>query len=76
MNWINEIVAWIKRKTKVMAAGSKSSNPMYNAKNKIAQIVPITNDVTWPTMVIPFVRIRNWITSLDRPVEVKILKWV
>ena len=67
MNWVKEMVAWIKRKTKVMAAGSKSSNPRYNAKNSIAQISPIANDATCPTIVIPFVLMRDWMTSLDRP---------
>ena len=52
-----------------MAAGSNSSNPRYKAKNNIAQTNPMANEATCPTMVIPFVLIRDWITSLDRPLE-------
>ena len=57
-----------------MAAGSNSSNPRYKAKNNIAQTNPMANEATCPTMVIPFVLIRDWITSLDRPLEIKVLK--
>ena len=53
-----------------MAAGSNSSNPRYKAKNNIAQTNPMANEATCPTMVIPFVLIRDWITSLDRPLEI------
>ena len=30
----------------------------------------MANEATCPTMVIPFVLIRDWITSLDRPLEI------
>ena len=53
-----------------MAAGSNSSNPRYKAKNNIAQTSPMANEATCPTMVIPFVLIRDRITSLDRPLEI------
>ena len=52
-----------------MAAGSKSSNPWYKAENNIAQTNPMANEATCPTIVIPFVLIRDWITSLDRPLQ-------
>ena len=57
----------MKRKTKVMTAGSKRSNPRYKAKNTIAQTNPMAKEATCPTMVIPFVLILDWITSFDRP---------
>ena len=71
MNWVKEMLAWIKIKTNVMAAGSMSSNPEYSAKKSIAQITPIENAATCPTMVIPLVLILDLMTSLDKPFKVK-----
>ena len=45
------------------------SNPEYSAKISIAQMNPIAYAATCPTMVIPLVLIRDWMTSLDKPFE-------
>ena len=70
MNWVKEMLAWIKIKTNVMAAGSISSNPEYNAKKSIAAMNPIKNAATCPTMVIPLVLILDLMTSLDKPFKI------
>ena len=70
MNWVKEMLAWIKIKTNVMAAGSMSSNPEYNAKKSIAQVNPIMKAATCPTMVIPLVLILDLMTSLDKPFKI------
>ena len=70
MNWVKEMLAWIKIKTNVMAAGSMSSNPEYNAKKRNAQRNPIKKAATCPTMVIPLVLILDLMTSLDKPFKI------
>ena len=75
MNWVKEIIAWMKIRTKVIAAGSNSSNPEYNAKSRIAQMNPIVNAATWPHMVIAFVLILDLMVSLDKPVRKIILNF-
>ena len=70
MNWVKEMLAWIKIKTNVMAAGSMSSNPEYNAKKSKAHTNPIKKAATCPTMVIPLVLILDLMTSLDKPLKI------
>ena len=44
-----------------------SSKPEYNARSRIAQMKPVVNAATCPTMVIAFVLIRDLMASLDKP---------
>ena len=69
MNWVKEMIAWMKIRTNVIAAGSNSSKPEYNAKNRIAQMKPVENAAACPTMVIAFVLILDLMVSLDKPVR-------
>ena len=62
----------MKIRTNVIAAGSNSSKPEYNAKSRIAQMKPVENAAACPTMVIAFVLILDLMVSLDKPVRKRI----
>ena len=39
MNWVKEMIAWMKIRTNVIAAGSNSSKPEYNAKSSVPRTI-------------------------------------